>query len=292
MSVLVSVIIPAYNRDSYIAHTVDSVLNQTLTDLELIVVDDGSSDDTRAILDAYQDERLTVLEHPGRVNKGQAAAINVGLRHASGEYLAILDSDDYWAPEKLETLVGYLQQHQDIGLVYSNGFAVDPENKPIYPIYREGHQELNEPSRVLIDCYFLLPNNAVLRRDIMTQVGEFDESLRAAQDHDMAIRVAEVTKMAYLDLPLFFYRRHPDSISSKRKHIRWQNGFYILDKAVKRFGYPNGVIRQRKAVLHYRLYQCRKQGGQWLAAIGHLLMAGLLDPARATRIITRKEVAY
>ncbi|WP_165569484.1 glycosyltransferase family 2 protein [Corallincola luteus] len=292
MSVLVSVIIPAYNRDNYIAYTIDSVLNQTLTNLELIVVDDGSTDQTRKIIESYTDDRVTVLEHPGGVNRGQAAAINVGLKHASGEFLAILDSDDYWAPEKLETLVGHLQSHPDIGLVYSNGFAVDPENQPIYPIYRDGHEEHNDPARVLIDCYFLLPNNAVLRREIMTQVGEFDESLRAAQDHDMAIRVAEVTKMAYLDLPLFFYRRHPDSISSTRKHIRWQNGFYILEKAVKRFGYSSEAVRQRKAVLHFRLYQCRKQNHKWLSAVTHLVMAGLCDPSRAIRILTGKEVAY
>ncbi|WP_165419279.1 glycosyltransferase family 2 protein [Corallincola spongiicola] len=292
MSVLVSVIIPAYNRDAYIAHTVESVLNQSLTDLELIVVDDGSTDRTREVLDSYTDSRLTILEHPGGINKGQAAAINVGLKQASGEYLAILDSDDYWAPEKLETLVTYLQDNPEYGLVYSNGFAVDPDGKPLYPIYSDGHEEQNDPSRVVIDCYFLLPNNAVLRREIMTKVGEFDESLRAAQDHDMAIRVAEVTKMAYLDLPLFFYRRHPDSISSQRKHIRWQNGFYILDKAVKRYGYSNAVIRQRKAVLHFRLYQCRKQNHQWISALSHLLMAGLLNPARASRILRGLEAVH
>ncbi|WP_158538123.1 glycosyltransferase [Corallincola holothuriorum] len=290
MAVSVSVIIPAYNREAYIEETINSVLYQTFQNFELIVVDDGSTDNTRNILESFDDERISILEHPGRANKGQSAAINLGLKHAKGEFIAILDSDDYWLPEKLEIQVAYLQQHNDIGLVYANGTAVDPNRNHLYPIYNEDHRECSDPGRVLKDCYFFVPTNSLVRSEVIRKVGEFDESLRAAQDHDMAIRIAETTKLAYINTPLFAYRRHPESISSTRAHIRWQNGFYILDKAIRRFNYPSNIIRSRKAVLHFRLYQCRKRNGQFLSAIGHLLTAGYLDPARSVRVLCRKEL--
>ena len=97
---LVSVIIPCYNRQDYIAQTIDSVLNQTWPNIELIVVDDGCTDNSRQILENYGN-RVQLLEHPGFTNKGQSAAINVGLNAAKGDYIAILDSDDLFLPQKI-----------------------------------------------------------------------------------------------------------------------------------------------------------------------------------------------
>jgi glycosyltransferase involved in cell wall biosynthesis len=228
----ISVIIPAFNRGRYIRQTVDSVLNQSYPNLELIVVDDGSSDGTRAILEQFGN-RIRLLEHDGRQNRGQSASINLGLRHADGEYVAILDSDDYWEPDKLEVQAGYLKQHPDVGLVYCNGTAVNENGEFLYDIYRPGHTESNRPENILLDCYFLVPNNSLIRMDVLRQAGEFDEKLRAAQDHDMAIRIAEITRIAYLDKCVFHYRRHEQSISKSRAGVltRWNNGFIILDKA-------------------------------------------------------------
>lgn len=284
----VSVIIPAYNRETFIAQTIDSVLGQTYSNVELIVVDDGSTDGTRKVVDTYKG-RITILEHPGRVNRGQSAAINVGLRKATGKYIAILDSDDYWAPEKLDVLVGYLEAHPETGVVYSNGFAVDANGNELYRIYARPHSETNDPCRVLLDCYFLLPNNAVVRRSIMEQAGEFDESLRSAQDHDMAIRVSELTKLAYIDQGLFFYRRHENSISNRNALLRWRNGFKILVKAKRRYPYPRSVIRRRAAVLHFRLFQCLMENRKPLSAIYHLGLAGLKDPLRSIGVATGRE---
>ena len=284
----VSIIIPAYNRQAYIRQTVESVLNQTYPHFELIVVDDGSSDGTRQVLESYGD-RLTLLQHDGGVNRGQSASINLGLRHASGEFIAILDSDDYWELDKLQVQAAYLAHHPETGLVYANGTGVDHEGNFLYDIYPPGHIERNRPEDVLLNCYFLVPNNSLFRKSLLLKSGHFDENLRAAQDHDMAIRIAEITKLAYIDKPLFHYRRHSQSISHNSPHIRWRNGFIILDKARKRYPYSHRAIFGRKAVLHFRLYQCLLQQRSRLLALYHLLLAGIYNPIRAINVILGNE---
>ena len=284
----VSVIIPAYNREAYIRQTVDSVLNQTYPELELIVVDDGSSDSTREILESYG-SRIKLLEHEGRVNIGQSAAINVGLEHADGEFIAILDSDDYWETNKLELQTRYLRANPDIGLVYANGTAVNQDGEYLYDIYKPDHEEKNITGSVLIDCYLFVPTNSLVRSEVFSAVGKFDESLRSGQDHDMAIRIAEVAKLGYMNEILFHYRRHQESISSRHADLRWRNGFIILENSCKRFKYPLGVIFQRKAVLHFRVYQCQFENKKYLSAAMHLLLAGIYNPLRAINVLLGRE---
>jgi len=284
----VCVIIPAYNRAEFIRETIDSVLNQTYKNIELIVVDDGSTDCTMEILQEYKD-RLVVLQHPGGVNKGQSAAINLGMIKSANKYVAILDSDDLFAPEKIQLQVEFLEKHPYIGLVYGNGYAINERGKKIYSIYEFGHCEHSDPELVLMDCYFSLPSNSMVRRNVLEEVGGFDEALRSAQDHDMAIRIAEVSKLAYLDKKLFYYRRHGNSISAKNAFLRWKNGFVILDKACGRYNYSTVVVRKRKAVLHYHLGQCYIKKKQIVRALFHFISAGIFDPGRSLSVIVGKE---
>lgn len=284
----VSVIIPAYNRESFINQTLDSVIQQTYTNTEIIVVDDGCTDRTRTILEEYGTQ-ITLLEHPGRINKGQSAAINLGLEKASGKYICVLDSDDYWESNKIEKQVLFLESNPDVGLVYGNGTAVDEQSNHLYDIYSDRHREENMPGTVLLDCYFLVPNNAMIRADIFKKTGFFDENLRSAQDHDMAIRISEVTKLAYIPDKIFHYRRHAASISRKHTELRWRNGFIILDKAIKRYPYPRKTIRKRKAVLNFRLFQCALNAGNIFRGFPYLIKAGLYDPLRALKVLAGRE---
>ena len=285
----VSVIIPLYNRSDFIRQTVTSVLQQTLSDFRLYVVDDGSTDNSREIVESIEDERVVVMEHPGGVNKGQSAAINLGLEAAQGEYIAILDSDDYWERDKLEIQVDFLEKHPDVGLVYCNGICVDEKNNFLYHIYKAGHLEHNDPGDVLMDCYFLLPNNSLVRSSLFKTVGGFDESYRSAQDHDMAIRISEVTNIAYIDKSVFAYRRHKNSISHKNALLRWRTGFAVLKKAKSRYPYSSTVIRKRKAVLYFRLGQCYLENKCYLSSFGSFVMSGLHDPFRALRVLLGNE---
>lgn len=284
----VSAIIPCYNREDFIAETVRSVLEQSYREIELIVVDDGSTDGSRAVLEGFG-ERLTLLEHPGRENRGQSAAINLGLRHATGRYVAILDSDDLWMPHKIEQQVAFLEAHPNIGLVYGNGTAIDEKGRQLYVIYGPGHEERNEPARVLMDCYFLVPNNSLVRREVFDRVGGFDESLRAAQDHDMAIRIAEATRIAYVDERWFSYRRHAESISRRRAGLRWRNGFRIVAKAATRNVYDAATLRKRRGVLHFRLGQCYLEARNPPAALWHFMLAFVCDPGRALGVVAGRE---
>jgi glycosyltransferase involved in cell wall biosynthesis len=284
----VSIIIPCYNREKYIRQTIESVLSQTYKNIEIIAVDDGSTDATRDIIDDYI-KKIKILQHPNRINKGQSAGINLGIRYSKGEYIAILDSDDMFAPEKIERQVKFLEEHPDVGLVYSNGFAIDENGKKLYSIYKKGHKETNDPSKVLLNCYFLVPNNSMVRRSELEKAGKFDESLRSAQDHDMAIRLAEVTKLAYIDDYLFYYRRHKDSISAKKAKLRWKNGFKILKKASKRYNYRLSVKRRRLAVLNFRLGQCFLEEGKYIRAGIKFALSGILDPFRSYMVLTKYE---
>lgn len=288
---LVSVIIPCYNSKRFVAETVESVLNQTWPNIELMVIDDGCTDGSRGILESYG-HRLILLEYPGRVNKGQSAAINLGLRHCRGEYIAILDSDDIFAPEKIEKQISYLLDNPEIGLVYSNGYAINENGNILYEFYGNDHEEFSDANRVLKDCYFLLPNNSLVRRKPIELAGYFDENLRAAQDHDMAIRIAEITKLGYLSEHLFYYRRHKDSISHRNAKRRWKNGYKILRKAYKRYDYPIKTILGRLAVLNFRLGQCFFEEKRYIRAVLLFVAAGVCDPIRSMRVLLGREKVY
>jgi len=284
----VSVIIPCYNREHYIAETVNSVLAQTWHNIELILVDDGCTDNSRNVLELFS-SRLTMLEHLGRANKGQSAAINLGLRHSSGEYLAILDSDDLFAPDKIEKQVRFLEEHPEIGLVYANCIYIDENGKELSKMHYGNHRPPVGPEKVLEECCYNVPSNALFRRSVFERVGFLDETLRSAQDHDYGIRIAEVTRIGYINECLWRYRRHCGSISNTRTMERWRNGFKILAAARKRYPYPTSTVRRRRAVLHFRLGQCYLSEKCLLRSAYHMFLAGLLDPFRSLRILSGRE---
>lgn len=284
----VTAIIPCFNRASYLGQAVESILSQSYPHIETVVIDDGCTDGSREILESFGD-RITLLEHPGRENRGQSAGINLGLSRTHGDYVAILDSDDVWLPHKIAEQVEYLEAHPDVGLVYGCGEAIDENGKHLYRIHGPDHVENSDPNRVLMDCYFLVPNNSLVRRSVFDRIGGFDESLRAAQDHDIAIRIAEVTRLAFLPRLWFQYRRHKDSISRNRAEVRWRSGFRIVEKARRRYPYPRHVVRGRKGVLHFRLAQCLLEQSRLLPAGWHLASAFVCDPLRSLKVLAGRE---
>jgi len=285
----VSVIIPLYNREDYIQQTIQSVIEQDLSDWKIYVVDDGSTDDSLAIVKAINDDRIVILQHEGGANKGQSASINLGLDHIEGEYIAILDSDDFWEKEKLSLQVDYLNSHPKTGIVYCNGVACGPDNEFLYDIYTDEHVENNNPSLILLNCYLFLPTNSLVRTSVFKQAGFFDDSLRAGQDHDMLLRIVEICEIAYINHKVFSYRRHGGSISENHAIVRWKNGFKILAKAKSRYPYSKSTIRKRKAVLFYRIAQCYGKNKNYIMALMNYFLAGLYDPLRSIKVVLKKE---
>jgi glycosyltransferase involved in cell wall biosynthesis len=280
----VAVIIPCYNREQYIRETVASALSQTYPNLEVVAVDDGSTDGTRKILEDYSD-RIRIMEHSGRVNKGQSASINLAMRSTDSEYVAILDSDDVWAPTKIERQAEILEKSGEVGLVYVNGFAIDHAGNRLYKLIGGHRTNAGDAQSVLLEYYIGPPSSWLVRRSAFESAGEFDEDMRSAQDHDMAIRLAEITKFEYIDEPLLYYRRHADTQSRKYSRRRWETGFVILKKACERYPYGRNVYRKRLAVLHFRLGQCLAEECRFLRAGGRFLIAGILDPSRALKVL-------
>lgn len=214
----VSVIIPSYNHAPYIGDAVESVFSQSYTDFELIVVEDGSTDNSLEVLSGFSDPRLKILTQP---NQGAHAAINRGLRAATGEYLAILNSDDRYHPLRLEKLVKVLIADRQVGLVGSYIDIIDREGKSLG--IKHGYADsspwlLEAPERsfragkdlhkaLLTENYWSTTSNFVFPRRWFETVGEF-RPLRYAHDWDFALRMASVARMELLPEVLMQYRVH------------------------------------------------------------------------------------
>lgn len=288
---LVSVVIPVYNRVDFIEETIRSVITQDYPSIELIVVDDGSTDGSyQLLLELKSQFNFTLITHQDHKNFGQSASINLGMSISSGEFIAILDSDDLFLPEKITLQINEFDKDPKVDLIYGLGTAIDAEGNYLYDILREDHKESNDPNAVLLDCYFLLPQNSLARRSVYEKVGSFDENLRAAQDHDMLVRMAEVANFKFVPKYFFKYRRHSNSISSKGAIKRWESGFKILNKARKRYPYRITTIRKRLAVLCFRLGSAfMDERKSYLYATFLLFSSAVLDPVRAANVILRIE---
>ncbi len=184
MSTSVSVIIPTYNRARMLQKAVDSVLNQAFKDFELIVIDDGSTDETLKILKDYQDRLKSVTIPHG----GVSAARNRGIEEAGGDFIAFLDSDDYWLPEKLAVQTDFFRRNPEARICqtdetwYRHGKRVNPGKR-----HQKSSGDIFYQSLRL--C-LVSPSTVMIRRDLFNDVGLFDESLPACEDYDLWLRIS------------------------------------------------------------------------------------------------------
>jgi glycosyltransferase involved in cell wall biosynthesis len=200
----VSVNISCYNSEPYIYETIKSVLDQTFGDFEIIVIDDGSTDNTEKILKSFHDERIKYLYQD---NRGLAAARNRALSLSSGEYIAFLDHDDIWLPSKLEKQVLLLETRKDVSLVYSNFFRIFPNGRKVLVLKkRQPEGMIFEP---LLYNYPIGLLTAVVRKQVLEELVDiFDENLKILEDYDVFMRVLYRHKAAYIKEPLATHRIH------------------------------------------------------------------------------------
>ncbi len=207
---LISVIIPAYNAEKTIRETIESVLNQTFQDFEIIVINDGSQDATLEIISSIKDPRLKVFSYP---NAKQAASRNKGFAHSIGEFIAFLDADDLWTANKLEAQLKALQDNPQAAVVYSWSHCIDESGQ----FLREAsHSTTNgDVYAKLLLCDFLdNGSNPLIRRQALIEVGGFDESLPPAEDWDMWLRLAARYHFVALPYPQILYRQSANSQSA------------------------------------------------------------------------------
>lgn len=215
----VSVVIPTRNSEKYLKEALDSILGQTFTDFELLIVDDNSTDGTLDLIRGYEDARITVLKGPG---KGLAAALNFAFREARGEFIARMDADDIAEATRLGKQVAFLDEHLDVG-VCGTKFQQFMDGDAIHH-----HMENVRYADMLMGCYIAHPT-AMLRRQLFVENNLFyDESMRFSEDYDLWTRAIRVTKLGNVQEILLRYRRHNESAS-----IAHMDEMHRLDVGVK-----------------------------------------------------------
>ncbi|HUU43234.1 MAG TPA: glycosyltransferase, partial [Planctomycetota bacterium] len=275
---LVSVVMPAYNTGRFIAQAIRSVLRQTWTHWELIVIDDGSTDDTAAVVATFSDPRIRCIS---RENTGLSAARNEGIRRARGEYIAFLDSDDLWFPEKLAAQAKILEEDPEAGLTYSNYWFVDEDGvrtgAPRFSFARLADGWCLE--KLLVRNAVLGPTTVVLRRSVLDRVGLFHTDLRASEDWDMWRRVAVHCKFRYLPRALGAYRIRRGSLTG-RHDLMGRCERMVMDRA-----FADPEVKQRIPADRRRRLRRRADAVHFYNIGSRQLRAG--DVAQAVRSFMR-----
>lgn len=206
--VTVSVIVPTYNTIGYLPAAIESILNQTFEDFEILLVNDGSTDGTAQWVETLTDPRIRYTEQN---NQGLSAARNTGIALAQGRYIALLDADDLWEPTKLEKQVAVLEANPDIGMVHSWVWFIDAEGRSTGRIWKTQAEGM-ALSRLLHrnDVAVL---SVLVRRECFAKTGGFDPTLRSLEDWDLWLRLAVHDAIAVIREPLAYYRQLPGSMS-------------------------------------------------------------------------------
>lgn len=205
----VSVVIPAYNCEKFISTAIESVLGQTYGDYEIIVVNDGSTDKTDEALSRYA-SKIKKIYQP---NKGPAEARNMGIANSEGEYVAFLDQDDAWLPDKLRMQVEVMEKNDKFGLVYTDTYVLkDKEFSNTDSLCRRSFQ-IRQPHGGSVVKYLFLDNfittsSVMVRKECFSEIGTFDPSVVPSEDYDRWLRIAAAYEIGFIDAPLVKFRDH------------------------------------------------------------------------------------
>jgi glycosyltransferase involved in cell wall biosynthesis len=281
---MTSCLMAAHNAAGTIAAAVESVLRQTRGDLELIVVDDGSTGDTAKVLAGIGDVRVMVLRQHQR---GPSAARNRALAHARGEFVASIDADDIWLPRKLELQIQALERRADAAVADGWTDFVDEE---LRPLHADDRTTVEGPvlEALLQKNFICCGSNTLMRRAAVEGVGGFDETLEAAEDWELHTHLA--ARHAFAAVPVW-YRRSPRSLSSQfwlmeRNYLTASRKIFAAAPAAAR---PFEV--QAKAAFYryllMRAAQSRSTSGKWKAVPRYAALAAWHDPAAMVRAAWR-----
>ena len=223
---VVSVLMPVYNGERYLAEAIDSILNQTFKDFEFIIINDCSSDNTMKILNTYNDYRIHVINN--EVNLGVAKSLNRGLAVAKGEYIARMDADDISMPNRLLKEADFLANNMNVGLLGTSWISMD-----------EGGKELST-ARVYSGpdaAHFMCHGSIMMRTKCIDKVGGYRSIIKHAQDYDLWLRLREICELANITEPLYKLRIHGNSISAKKRLEQYLDASLALDLAEERGKY-------------------------------------------------------
>ena len=237
MSPKVSVIIPTYNRADLLPRAIDSALNQTYKDFELIIVDDGSTDNTKKIVEEYQkkDERIKYLWEEN--SSGPARPYNLALKQCQGEYIAFLDSDDVWLPEKLEKQIAIFEEYDgkiNLGLVICEAYVVDLDRNDIGRLTFPYNENLLGPEKfgLFFEKFGIISLSCVvIKKEVFKNIGYFDEKFKVSADVDIYSRILKNSPIYFLKEPLVKYTQSDRSLSNEQFWIKQMPEYkYFLEK--------------------------------------------------------------
>ena len=263
---IVSVVMPVYNAERYLAEAVESVLAQTFKNFELIVVDDGSTDRSPFILEDFRakDSRVRIITRP---NTGIVGALNDGLAAASGEFIARADADDVSLPERFERQLAFLQQHPDYAVVGTRVLCVDPDGAPLRELFDiVSHEEIDR--RHFEDSTSSLAHPSVMMRaDVVRSLGGYRKEFELAEDLDLWLRTAEHNRLANLREVLVHYRVHLESLCSTRRLDQRTIVRAVVANAHRRRGIPFVAASPPEPVSTITAMDIQR-GWVWLALAG------------------------
>lgn len=234
---LVTAIVITHNRRNLLEKAIDSVLNQTYKNIELIIVNDNSTDGTRGYLDNFKNvKNIRVINIVGKHSRGGGYARNVGIKNSKGTYIAFLDDDDRWTSDKIEKQVDFLNNHLEYGMVYCRRLDVD------YSSHKKKLEPLNstlsgDMSNACFENTICTSSSMMVRKSLLDSVGSFDENLHYWQDFELNIRIAHNTLIGFINEPLMIYSLgNNDKNKLTNKFTGWWEAInYIKTKHRKYF---------------------------------------------------------
>jgi len=269
----VSVIIPTFNCGSYISEGIDSALNQTFKDFEIIIVDDGSTDNTKEIVQEYIEKHPKIIKYFYQSNQGVASARNKGIMESKGEYIAILEADDVWLPEKIRMQVKILNENSDAAMVYTDAEMFEGDHLIRASLCHSTHanQKIDGFRKKIQQCQFndgtilkeslfdellfgnlIVTLSVVMRKNCLSDVGNFDSHL-AIDDYDYWIRISEKFPIIYLNKITTRYRYRENSLSGKNslRSARYNEfGAKAIEKVLKKYPNKKNILAKRISLLY------------------------------------------
>jgi glycosyltransferase involved in cell wall biosynthesis len=281
----VSVIIPAYNAAPYLAESIESVLAQTYKDYEILVVDDGSSDETASVAKKFE----PAIKLFCQANSGPASARNLAIKHSTGEYVAFLDSDDFWTPDTLTEQVKYLDGNPQVGLVYGEAIMFTQDGASRQDVGKIGYTTAPTLRKLLFGNFIPTPT-VMLRRACIEKVGvlKVSSKLAVAEDYEYWLRIARNFPIAGIARPLAYRRLHQSNLLGDGRDI--EKGLLFAQAALREIERQYPEIWEECVVdkpllfakLHIRAGFAWKQRGSWVNCLRHYRTA--IGYCRAPRV--------
>ncbi|HEX8597882.1 MAG TPA: glycosyltransferase family 2 protein [Chloroflexia bacterium] len=275
----VSAVITTYNYARFLPPAIESVLAQTLPADEIIVVDDGSTDDTAQVVARYADRGVRYVY---KENGGGSSARNAGILASNCDFIAFLDGDDRWLPHKLERQVEQMVRYANVGLVSGGEWQVDARGEHPYLVARQAIEAAGVYKQMLVENFIGNTSLALVRRSVFDKVGMFDEKVPLGHDWDMWLRIAREYPISVIGEPLIYYTRHSGSLSAGKIEQRYRSNRefhrrYIgqLPSAWDRFW----IARAAQSMnLYYTAVGLADDRGRRFSALGLAVLALVMDP--------------